>query len=44
MEKGDISIETIFGILLFLVALAVLFYIFVKVRGESINLLDLIPV
>jgi uncharacterized protein (UPF0333 family) len=44
VKKGDISVETMFGILLFVLALIVLFYIFIQVRGESLELLDLIPI
>ncbi len=43
-KRADISIEALFGILLFIVAVGVLLFIFVKARGESSNLLDLIPI
>ena len=44
MRKADISIEALFGILMFIIAIAVLFFIFMKARGESSNLLNLIPI
>lgn len=44
MKRADISVETLFGVLLFLVALAVLFFIFTQAQGESSKFLDLIPI
>ena len=44
MRRGDISIETLFWIILFVISLVVVFYIFVQARGQTSNLLDLIPI
>jgi hypothetical protein len=44
MKRGELSTETLFWLVLFIIGAGLLFFIFMQTRAETLNLMDLIPV